>query len=385
MSAASSPVTVNGTCAPGFEPVRDALAKLFADNAETRGVGVAATLDGDTVVDLWAGSIDRGDATPFTPQTLVPIFSLSKALTALVIAILVDDGAVDYDQPVADLWPEFAAEGKGALTVAQILSHQAGLAGFPESAGWSPDAWFDWERTTAALAAMTPLWPPGAACGYHPETFGFLAGEIARRASGRTVGQLLRDKLGDPFGLDLWIGMPETAQARAATPRKPPAPPDLGEINEPTRLAFLTPWASARAGDLARQRGAELPGSNGHGTALSVARALQPFARQGRLDETDLLKPETVAAATQERIAGPNLVLPFDLSFGAGVIRNTPDHQYYGPGERSVGHTGFGGSSAFADPDRKLTFAYVTLTMSPALVTDARAAKLTEALYAALH
>lgn len=384
MTAMSSPPAIHGVCAPGFEPVRDAFARLFAENAESRGAGVAVTRDGETVVDLWAGAVDRAGATPFTSDTLVPVYSLSKALTALVMAILVDDGAVDYDQPVAGLWPAFAAEGKGAITVAQLLSHQAGLAGLPESAGWSPEAWFDWERTTTTLAAMTPLWPPGTACGYHPETFGFLAGEVARRASGRTIGQLVRDRLRDPFGLDLWIGMPEAVQARAAVSRKPPAPPDLGAINEPTRLAFLTPWASARSRDLTRQRAAELPGTNGHATALSVARALQPFAREGRLDDTQLLSPETIAGATRERIAEPNLVLPYDLSFGAGLLRNTTRHRYYGPGARTVGHTGFGGSSGFADPDRRLTFAYVTLSMSPALVTDPRAAALTEAVYAAL-
>src|SRR3982750_3305354 len=163
----------------GFAPARFAAAKdAFAANfAAGEELGARFTLveAGEVVLDLWAGHADRKGTKPFDERTLVPVFSTGKAVAALMIARLVDQGRLAYDQTVASLWPEFAQAGKAAVTVEQVLSHQAGLSGFPEP--MEPSDWFDWDLICARLAAMTPLWPPGTASGYHPITFGYLVGE----------------------------------------------------------------------------------------------------------------------------------------------------------------------------------------------------------------
>lgn len=375
---------ISGTVAPGFGPVREALAELLS-SGEEKGCQVAATRNGVTIIDLCAGHIDREQAQPVTPDTLIPVYSVSKAISALVIAILVSDGVLDYDKRVSHYWPEFAAEGKDTLTLAQMLSHQTGLPGLPDN--WQASDWYDWEKTTTRLAAAAPMWEPGTQSGYHPITWGFLAGEIVRRTTGSTIGTILRERLADPFDLDVWIGLPQAHHHRAAKPRKASKPPHLGDLNDPTKIAFLKPWSSPRyADDVTAWLSHELPAANGHATALGLAHLAQPLARAGMLNSSAILGAQTLSSATQQRIAGQDLVLPFDLSWGAGFIRNTPSPErlYYGPGERTVGHTGFGGSCVFADPALHITFAYATLTHSPALVTDKRAKALTDALYAAL-
>ncbi len=379
-------LTISGSVAPGFERVRDALADLLATGEET-GAQFAATLGGHTIIDLWCGEKPSpNEPGPVTPDTLIPIYSVSKAVSALVVAVLVEEGALDYETPVAKVWPEFAAHGKGAITLAELMSHQAGLPGLSEP--MNPEDWYDWDFTAGRLAAMAPLWPPGERSGYHPISWGHLVGEVVRRATGRTIGEHLRTRFAEPFDLDVWIGVAPDQIHRAATPRKPPAPPDLGEINEPTTLAFLKRWSTPRnaRSHIADWLTKEIPAANGHGTARGLARLMQPFARAGRLDGASVLSADTLMAATRERIAGPDLVLPFDMSWSAGLTRNTahPPRHSHGPGANTVGHTGFGGTYAFADPDAELTCAYATLKLGPALLEDPRALKLMAVLYDAL-
>jgi CubicO group peptidase (beta-lactamase class C family) len=309
------------------------------------------------------------------------VFSTTKAMASLMIARLVDAGALTYDQRVVEVCPEFAAAGKGELTVAQVLSHQGGLAGFAEP--MDPAAWFDWDLICGKLAAMAPLWPPASASGYHPVTFGYLAGEIFRRIDGRTLGQALREDLAGPLGLDLMIGVPDSEQPRCADVQRPPAMPDLGPLTEAKRLAFLTKWASPGHATLAQWRRAEIPSVTGHATAPALARLMAILACDGRLDGRAWLSPETVRAASAERITGPDLILPYDLSWAAGFMRNQ-GLGIYGPGRETVGHSGWGGSCAFADPARAVSGAYVMNRQSAQLIDDARARRLIGAAYAAM-
>ena len=244
-----------------FAGVCAAFAASFAEGLEL-GARFTAYLDGAPVVDLVGGWADRAHTRPFAADILAPVFSVTKAATAVMMARLVDAGRLAYDQPVAEVWPEFAAAGKGAVTVAQVLSHQAGLSGFPEP--MDPADWFDTPLICARLAAMAPLWPPGTASGYHPLTFGYIAGEIFRRVDGRTLGVALRQDVAEPLGLDLWIGLPESEDARVAQMQKPPAPADFGELNAATRAAFLTRWAAPAGRPSAQWRRMEAPASNGH-------------------------------------------------------------------------------------------------------------------------
>ena len=374
-------IEIHGTVAPGFEAVRDTFARHFAEGLEL-GAGVAATLNGETVVNLWAGQAARGGPN-VTARTLFPVFSCAKALSSVAVACLVADGGFSYDQPVINFWPEFAEEGKGALTVAQVMSHQAGLSGIPDD--WSVEAWYDWEATCARLAAMTPLWEPGAACGYHPITWGYLVGEIVRRATGQPLSDFLHTSITIPNGIDVWIGAPEAEHHRLATALKPPRAPDLGELNPATRAAFVNAWYSpSLIADLARYRRFSLPSAGAWASALGMAQLIEPFARGGKTGATNLLPADAVEEAVKERIAGPNIVLPYVLSFGAGMIRNTPGQHYYGPGDQGVGHTGFGGSCVLADPEPGLAFGYVMNKFSPALIEDARASALVASVYESL-
>ena len=284
----------------------------FADNfarGEELGARFALVHKGELLVDLWAGHADRARSQPFDERTLTPIFSTTKAIAALLIARLVDQGRLDYAQPVAEVWPDFGEAGKAQITIEQALSHQAGLSGFPDET--DPAIWFDWDATCAKLAAMAPMWPPGTASGYHPVAYGYLAGEIFRRVDGRTMGTALREDLAGPFDLDLWIGLPDAEHGRCADLQRPPAFPDFGEINEPTRAAFLQPWSSPAGRGQAEWRRVEIPSANGHATAPALARLMGALANGGWLDGEMILSPALLAELAAGVDTGP--------AFRAGV------------------------------------------------------------------
>jgi CubicO group peptidase (beta-lactamase class C family) len=371
---------LRGLCPPRFAAVRDAFAANFAEGREI-GARFALAVGGEIVVDLIGGWADRAATRPFDETTLCPVFSTGKALAALMVARLVDKDRLDYDQPAADVWPEFARAGKGAITVADALSHQAGLVGFAEP--MDPDLWLDWNAICERLEAMAPLWPPGAHSGYHPVTFGYLAGEIFRRVDGRRLGAAFREDIAAPLGLDAWIGLPDSEAGRVAEIRRPPAMPDLGPITEPKRLAFLTRWAQPGGRDDGRLRRADIPSVTGYATAPALARVMAILANDGRLDGRTWLRSSTIAEAARTRIAGEDLVLPFDLSWGAGFLRNER-LKIYGPGLATFGHSGWGGSCAFADPETGLSGAYVMNRQSADLFGDFRSRRLIDAAYEAL-
>lgn len=371
---------LQGVCASRFASVRSAFAESFA-RGEELGARFSLVIDGETVIDLWGGQADRAGAQPFDDRTLTPVFSTTKALASLLIARLVDQGHLTYDQPVAEVWPEFAQAGKAEITVEQVMSHQAGLSGFPDPMDVAD--WLDWDLICARLAAMAPIWPPGSASGYHPVTFGYLAGEIFRRADGRAMDVALRQDLADPFRLDLWIGLPDGEAHRCAEMQRPKGMADFGEVNPATRAAFLTPWASAAGRSQEAWRRLGIPSTNGHATALALARLMGALARDGWLDGELILSPALIAEAARERIRGQDLVLPFKMSWGAGFMRNATV-KAWGPAEMSFGHSGWGGSCAFADPERRLGGAYVMNRQSTSLLGDARPRRLIEAAYAAL-
>ncbi|WP_421860810.1 serine hydrolase domain-containing protein [Oceanicaulis sp.] len=375
-------IDIQGHLAPGFEPVAEAFEQNFTDREE---LGAAFTLirNGEILVDIHAGHADRKASRPWTAQTIAPVFSTGKAVTALVVAWLVENGRLDYDAPIADVWPEFAQAGKDTVTLAQALSHQAGLSGYPDE--MEPSDWFDRDLMESRFAAMAPLWPLGEGSGYHPISFGVIADAVVRRADAkhRTVGAILRDEICGPRGIDFHIGVPESEHDRAAEHVLPPRPPHLGSMTPEKAAAFLKPWSSPGRRGTATWRSAELPAANGHGTANAIARLMAPFATQGRLDGEAFVSAEVIAQALKERVQGPDRVLPFDLAFAAGVMINR-DSEAFGPEPRAVGHYGFGGSCGFADPERGVSGAYVMNRQMDVLVGDARAKALIAASYRCL-
>ncbi len=369
---------VFGLCPPRFEPVRAAFSANFEGDFAELGARFCVAVEGEIVLDLCGGHADRARTRPFDQDTLTPVFSSTKAAAALMCAWSVGQGQMAYDQPAAQLWPDFAQAGKAGLKVEQVLSHQAGLCGLREA--FDPNDWYDWDGMCARLAAADPLWPPGTASGYHASTFGHLAGEVFRRADGRTLGRALREDLCEPFGLDLWIGLPEAHDHRVAETLRPPTLPDLGKLTEPKTLAFFKPWSAAPIKDLRRWRAAEFPATNGHATAAALARMMAIFACDGQLDGREVLPPGLALEAARGRIRGTDLVLPYTLSWGAGLLRNE-GLDVYGPSEHAFGHSGWGGSCAAADPERRLSLAYVMNRQSAWLIGDPRAGRLIKALY----
>lgn len=375
---------IHGLCPAQFNAVKDAFAANFTDAPEglnEQAARFSVTIDGEVAVDLWAGSADTAGRTPFTDKTLVPVFSTGKAVMALMIARCVDKGLLSYEDRVADHWPAFGAAGKDRLTVAQLMSHQSGLPGF--DGGAEPEIWFDRQAVLDKLAAQAPLWEPGTASGYHPITIGYLAGELFRLVDGRSMGTALREDFAAPFDLDLWIGLPESEHGRVAQMRKPTAAPDLGPIDAVKKAAFLDRGSAPGGRGSTEWRMAEIPSANLHGTARDLARMLSMVATGGALDELPVLSQQTLIEATRERIHGQDMVLPYVMSWGAGFTRNA-GLNVFGPNPEAVGHCGWGGSMAFADPATGVSAAYVMTRQSPHLIGDPRATRLVEALYASL-
>lgn len=375
----ADPIPVSGMVAPRFEAARAAFMRNL-ESGDDLGAAFAVVIDGEVVADLIGGYADRARAEPWTRGTVACVYSSGKAAAAMLIARAVSDGALDYDAPVARYWPEFAEAGKERITVAEALSHQAGLCGFAEE--MPPEDWLDREKIAARLARMAPLWPPRSACGYHPQTFGFLADEIFRRATGRSLGDALREDFAEVEGLNIFCGMRPEEISRAAYMPKPPRAPDLGAITPLKEYAFLKPWSAPARVAREAWMAAQLPASNMHADARALAEIVQPFANRGLFRGARLLSPETIERALAERIRGDDLVLPFDLSWAAGVMRNVSGH--FGPSPTAYGHAGFGGSAVMFDPARRLSAAYVMNRMSPHLVGDPRSLRLIEAVYAAL-
>ena len=373
-------VEIRGVCPDRFRAVRDAFVANFAEGTEL-GARFAVAIEGEVIVDLMAGWADRDRTVPFGPDTLTPVFSTTKAVTALMLARLVSRGRLDYGQRVAEVWPEFADAGKQDITVGQCLSHQDGLAAFTRP--MEVELWYDWEAITARIAAMAPLWPPGTASGYHPVLYGYIAGEIFRRVDGRTIGTALRQELAEPLRLDLWIGLPASEDDRVAEIKRPTALPELGPLTEIKRAAFFKPWSSPLGRDLAAWRRAEIPSANGHATAEALARLASVMACDGVLDGRPVLEPGVSAEMMAERIRGQDLVLPYTVAWGAGLLRNDPV-MIYGPGRHTAGHSGWGGSCLMADPERRLSAAYVMNRQSGWLIGDPRSRRLIEAIYEGL-
>ena len=368
---------VQGEASPRFAGLREAFAASL-EAGDDLGGSVCVIVDGAVEADLWGGFQDRARTLPWTRDTLACVYSSGKAVMSALILRAVSDGTMDYDAPLTTDYPGFDAHGKD-VTLAQALSHQHGVPGFAEEV--DPGIWLDWERCCAEIAAQAPMWEPGTASGYGPQVFGFVAGEALRRATGKTYGQHLRT-----LGAGVFCGLGLAEATRVAPMVKPPRPPDLGEVTQATRAAFLQPWSNPAGVSRQAWAAAEIPGSNTHATARGLAEIMQGFAT-GRVLGAPWASDAARAASWAERIAGPDRVLPFDLSFGAGIMRERPEAAQgavFGGSATAIGHYGFGGSCVVADPAHGMSFAYVPNKMSEHLVGDTRARAYLDAVMTSL-
>lgn len=375
---------VKGHYSLEFEAVRDAFAALFEDRQE-RGAALCVQVNGETVIDLWAGTSDKDGTEAWHSDTLVNLFSCTKTFTAVAVLQLAAEGKLSLDAPVARYWPQFSANGKAGITVRQLLCHRAGLPALRELL--PAEALYDWPVMTAALAAERPWWAPGTAHGYAAITYGWLLGELIRRVDGRSPGRAIVERVVAPLGLDFHIGLADSEFHRVAhVARGKGNPGDAAAqrllqvtLREPEALstrAFTNPPSILTSTNKPEWRRMEQPAANGHGNARSLAGFYQGLL------EGHLLEGEWLDQLTREHSQGEDLTLLTATRFGLGCMLDQPTlaNATFGMGPGAFGHPGAGGSVGFADPHSGVAFGFVTNTLGPYILMDPRAQKLARAV-----
>lgn len=376
--------------APGFEEVRAEFERNFRERGEI-GAAVAAYWRGEKVVDLWGGRRTPSGAEPWDEDTLVVVHSTTKGLAAMTIAVASSRGWIDYDARVADYWPEFAHNGKGAVTVRQLLDHEAGLVWLDEPL--RVEDLHDLDHVAGVLARQKPAWEPGTRHGYHAMTIGLYMQELIRHVdpAKRTLGRFFQEEIANRLGIEFYIGLPpripdeRLAKLETFSPRR-----SIGALRSVPPgfvLRILWPWSRLRKSMLfasvnpneRRWLEVEEPAGNGVGTARAIARAYSAFAEGG----ADLgLAPETLASLTAvrevERPKDEVMGVPSWISLG---FQRPGPQLWFGSSQRAFGTPGAGGSFGFADPDARLGFAYVMNKMDYHIVNDPREKALRDAVY----
>jgi CubicO group peptidase (beta-lactamase class C family) len=375
---------INGTCDAKFEAVRDALTKNV-DSGEELGASILVDLDGHIAVDLWGGFRDEARTTPWDEHTITNVWSTTKTVTSLAALMLVEQGKLDVDAPVATYWPEFAANGKENVLVRHLMSHASGVSGLDQPA--VVEDLYDWERSTARMAAQKPWWEPGSASGYHALNFGHLIGEVVRRISGKPLKQFVAEEIAGPLGADFQIGAKESDWGRIAnvTP-PPPLPMDLEALGmeSPAVRTFTGPVPNAEDANTPGWRRADIGAANGHANARSVARVMSAVSRGGEVDGVKLLSPKTIDLIFREQQNGIDLVLGVPLRFGIGYGLPRADTIPYIPDGNICFWGGWGGSLIIMDTDRRMTIAYMMNKMGAGVIGSDRGAEYVKTVYDAV-
>ena len=371
---------IDGFTHDRFAAARPAFAGNFMTGADI-GASYCATLEGETVVDLWGGFADEARTRPWERDTIVNVYSTTKTMTALSALLLADRGDLDFSAPVARYWPEFAANGKSGVTVAMLMSHSAGLSGW--TAPMTPDDLYDWEKATSLLAAQAPLWAPGSAIGYHAVTQGYLVGEVVRRISGQSLGTFFRKEIAEPLGADFHIGLPASEDHRVADLIPPPGGARISEgvaafYHTITDNPPIDPLQTRTRG----WRGAEIPAAGGTGNARSVAEIHVLLANGGVAKGKRILSEAGCRKALEVQIEGPCQVLGVPLRLGMGF--GLPSAVVPLPSPNTIYWGGYGGSLILIDMDRRTTLAYAMNKMAPTTVGDMRSVMVNMAVWQAL-
>ncbi len=356
---------------PAFAPVAEVFRANFEDSSPYKETGAALTVyaGGRKVVDIWGGLADPEKGVAWAENTLVNAYSTGKGLVAVAIAQLAGEGRLSYADTVASHWPEFAANGKGAITIAQALSHQAGLNAFKDDITLAE--LYDWDLVIARIAAQETLWEPGSRTVYHSITYGFILGEVIRRVSGLAPRDYVAQRIAGPLGADVFVGAPRAEWGRIAVLSPPPPPPANRPAPDPLVLRTITnpafsPFDTASEG----WRNAQIPAVNAHVTARGMARIYAAIGNGGILDGVRLMTEEAATAIQQPLSAGPDLMMG-PGSWGGGVLINR--NGLFGPGARAFGSCGFGGSQAYADPETGIASGYTPNRLYGSATQDPRA------------
>jgi CubicO group peptidase (beta-lactamase class C family) len=390
------------------------LKPLFHENFEKFGeLGAAVSIwqNGKPIIDLCGGFRDARREKPWTSDTLVLVWSATKGIGSACVLHALQEHKINLDRRVAEFWPEFAQAGKDKITLAQLLSHQAGLCALDRRVDV-----LDYDAVIRALEAQKPLWPPGTAHGYHARTFGFLLDEVVRRIAGKTLSEYWQENFARPLNLDFWIGLPEEQNSRVATmyaakAGKPPEPrqfyDDLVTPGTLARKTFTSPHGlnviSKMNDPLVRAQ--PIVSFGGIGNVSALAKFYSMLANGGKADGQTFFSGETLKWMKTTLSDGVDRVFQIPTAFSAGFMKDATKLQgaavssppnserrignrpslvtsrLFGPSRTSFGHPGAGGSHAFADPDNKIAFAYVMNQMEQSLFPNEKSLRLVDAIY----
>jgi len=368
------------------------LKPLFRENFEKFGeLGAAVSVwqNGKPVVDLYGGFCDARHEKPWTADTLVLVWSATKGIGSACLLHALQEHKINLDRPVAEFWPEFAQAGKEKITLAQLLSHQAGLCALDRRVDV-----LDYDGVIRALEAQKPLWPPGTAHGYHARTFGFLLDELVRRIAGKALSDYWQENFARPLQLDFWIGLPKRENSRVATMYVP----KIGKAPEPKQFYadLVTPGTLARktftsphglnavsAMNTPAIRAQPIVSFGGIGSASALAKFYSMLANGGKADGQAFFSGETLELMRVTLTDGIDRVFQIPTAFSAGFMKDSQNaaRRMFGPSRTSFGHPGAGGSHAFCDPENRIAFAYVMNQMEQSLLPNEKSLRLVDAIY----
>jgi CubicO group peptidase (beta-lactamase class C family) len=365
---------------------------LFRENFEKfdeLGAAVSVWQNGKPIVDLYGGFRDARREKPWMIDTVVLIWSATKGLGAACVLHVLQEHEIDINQRVAEFWPEFAHSGKEKISLAQLLSHQAGLCALDRRVDV-----LDYSAVIRALEAQTPLWPPGTAHGYHARTFGFLLDELVRRIAGKTLSDYWQQNFAQPLNLDLWIGLPEKENPRMATiyaakSGKPPEPKqfyrDLATPGTLARKAFTSPYGlhAVSAMNNPAIRAQPFVSFGGIGSAAALGKFYSMLANGGEIDGRTFFSGQTIEWMTTTLTDGMDRVFQIPTAFSAGFMKDARNatRRIFGTSPIAFGHPGAGGSHAFGDPENKIAFAYVMNQMEQSLLPNEKSLRIVDAIY----
>ena len=374
--------SVGGFTDERYAPVRAAFEANLASGADV-GASFCATVEGETVVDLWGGYADPAKTRAWERDTIVNVYSTTKTMTALTALLIADRGDLDFDAPVAKYWPEFAANGKADIKVNHLMSHSAGLSGWKEPI--TTEDLYDWEKVTSLLAAQAPYWPAGTAPGYHALTQGYLVGEVIRRITGKSLGTVFREEIAEPLGADFHIGLPASEDHRVAELLAPPRRAAVGDAAGQTELQANmsnNPGIDVSATKTRGWRGAEIPAAGGTGNARSVAEIHTILANGGVAKGKRFMSEAGCRKALELQVEGQDLILAMPARFGMGF--GLAGNVLPLPNPNSIYWGGYGGSLVIIDMDARTTFGYAMNKMAGTTQGDMRALGLAMAMWTAM-
>lgn len=374
---------IHGSLDPRFARMGEILSANIDSGADV-GASVAVMHEGELVVDIWGGWVDEAHSAPWQSDTLTNVWSSTKTQMALCALMLADRGQLDLDAPVATYWPEFAANGKEGVLVKHLLSHTSGVSGWDQPITVADI--YDWEASTARLAAQAPWWQPGQGSGYHALNQGHLVGEVIRRITGKKLGEFFRDEVATPLGVDFHIGLAESEFGRVSNViPPPPLPVDLAALDPEMVVVktFTGPAPGADAAWTKEWRQADIGAANGHGNARSLAVPQSAISNGGVVNGVRLLGQDTIDRIFEVQADGVDQVLMVPATFGIGYGLATETMPFVPADRRACAWGGWGGSVVVNDLDLRMTVVYVMNRMEGGLVGDFRGSSLVEAAFAA--